>query len=302
MKSNYTKISSITVAFCLINVCLFASHPCDKAGDAPTADIAAAGPIVVDGDNIVAVGAQIIFSTEPVDNDIHKDATESEGTTVRDTFDQSGAIEWKEKNGSGTFSSTTDKTVTYTADEAGDIEIELRIKDDGSHYKDFTKLTLVKTYKAKAVNPDGVKINSQPVYIVTSPSIVYSLVEWQVTYKGVNLPWVGKLAETIAPCLGFGTIKTLPFIYAASNSWSAWLTGGSFSVSTSPSGTLTDIHMAAVPSNINVGHYYEISAGQGIAWQDAVTSAFNSIGTFVSWFYLERATSTSGLHAVHNEH
>jgi len=287
-----------------------ADHPCDEAGSAPTATIEHDDKIIeVGGQKVTGSGVIVQLTAEPEDKDLHKDSPSATGSTVADTFSASGAIEWSQSNFNGTFSSPNSLTTSYTTTTAnGSGSIKLKIKDDGTHYKDLSDLTEKATLDLLVAVPDGARITSQSPSWNATTRYMATAVEIQVTYQNHDLPWVGHLAEKFKESSKFNQVVNGTYSYDAGGSewWGgAWNTGGDYGNQTTQEGKLQyDNHTnPGVPVLTVRPSYVDLGGRHTVGFVRPSNSSIAQIQIFQDEEYLMLGASPSSVETpVHNEH
>ena len=132
--------------------------------------------------------------------------------------------------------------------------------------------------------------------------------DFQVTYKGVNLPWVGNLAERLGfPPYGFDKVWALPWAWYAQAPSGYWITSGNFALPTDSSGQLSDYHSTSCgptgpspsPTPLTTGKFRDASTSQEIGFVKPTTGATISLGTHGIEEYSYFTTAVDGVFQKH---
>jgi len=275
------------------------------AGPAPTGSIQLNdGTITAGGDKVVPVGGTIDLSGSATDTDC-----DSSNNSVADTFSAPIAYEWSERNGKGIFASSSSASTSFTAPStAGTVEIVLKVKDDGTPYQDNSSATEVASKVIKAVYPDGVRSTATRGSFYDN--YISGTINWQVTYKSVDLPWVGYLAERVGinpfP-MSFTKVYNLPFSFVAQAPGGSWIYSGNFGNPTNSVGNLDDFHAsscptpgpAPAPTPLTTGKYRDASSNLQIGFVKPDTGATLPLG---SQGFEEYTLYTSSIDGVFQKH
>lgn len=296
------KLPSVIVASWILLVGV-ASIYSQSPGASPAGSITVnSGTVSVQGSDVAAVNGSISLSASATDEDC-----QSDGSTASDTFNGSGAYEWSEKNNKGMFSSPGSAITNYIAPaDATNVEIVLKVKDDGQPAADYTSATRADSKIVKIVNPDGYKFTATRAAF--AENYLAGSLSFQVTYKSANLPWVGNLAEKIGlPPYAFTRVHALPWNWNVATPAGAWITGGNFALPTTGGGSLSDFHSTSVgptgapPLNepLSVGTYRDASTSQEIGYVKASSGSTISLGSHGIEEYVYSASSIDGVFQKH---